>query len=296
MTIIGFLACETTIPGAEQRRVDAFEHDLMVDAIEPALAACDIALRVVDWEADLSAFDGLNLVLLGSSWNYQDKHAAFLERLETLARRGIVVCNPPQLVRWNSRKTYLRELAESGAATIPTIWEEDPSSAELASALAQFGCDQLVVKRQIGAGAEGQVLFAKGELPPQDWRYGHPAMLQPFLPAILEEGEFSMIFIDGEFSHALRKVAAKGDYRIQTMYGGSEQDYSPTPAEIATARSILSALPQETPLYARIDMVRAQDGGLMLMEAELIEPYLYPIQGPQLGEHLARAIAKRLKL
>lgn len=293
MSTIAFLACETTLPGSQQRRTDAFEHDLMVAALEPALADRGMKLQVIDWEAELAAFDGVDLVLLGSSWNYQDRHEAFLAKLDALEARGIAVCNPAAVVRWNSRKTYLRELAGRGAATIPTIWLEDAGSADLAAAMKEFGCDRLVVKRQIGAGAEGQLLFARDDLPATGWRYGHKAMLQPFLPAIATDGELSLVFVGGTFSHALRKVATAGDYRIQSLYGGSEQDYEPAPAEIAQAEAIIAALPFAAPLYARIDMLR--DGErLLLMEAEMIEPYLYPEQGPQLGERLASAIAERL--
>lgn len=292
---IAFLACATTLPDAPDRRADAAEHDRMVAALAPALAAEGVALRVIDWEAELAAFEGIALAMIGTTWNYWDKPAAFLARLEALEARGIAVANPAELVRWNSRKTYLRELEEAGITTIPTLWQGDVTRAQLEEAFYHFGCDRLVVKRQIGAGAEGQELFARGELPGPDWCYGHAAMLQPFLATIQDAGEVSLIFIDGAFSHALRKTAAPGEYRIQSLYGGSEQDYAPSEDEIAAAQNVLDALPFDPPLYARIDMVRSERGELLLMEAEMVEPYLYPEQGPQLGERLARAIAARVQ-
>jgi glutathione synthase/RimK-type ligase-like ATP-grasp enzyme len=121
-------------------------------------------------------------------------------------------------------------------------------------------------------------------------------MVQPFLPAIAEEGELSFVFIDGEPSHALRKRPAQGDYRIQSLYGGRESAFDPAPSEIAAASAVLAALPVAPPVYARIDMLRDNDGALRLMEAELIEPYLYPEQGERVGEHLARALARRLAM
>lgn len=299
MITIGFLACETTLPGAEkrsaERRGDAFEHDMMIAAIEPAFAAHGLELRVMDWEADLAAFDGIDLVLLGTAWNYQDKPLAFLEKLDALAARGIIVCNSPDMVRWNATKTYLRDLAEAGARTIPTLWREDVTEKGALEAMETFGTDRVVVKRQIGAGALGQELLRRGSLPGRDWRFGHPAMLQPFLPAIAEEGELSFIFIGGEFSHALLKRPADGDYRIQSLYGGQESVHEASAEEKAAASAIIASLPfEETPLYARIDMLRDTDGALLVMEAEMIEPYLYPEQGPELGNRLARAVAKRV--
>ena len=110
----------------------------------------------------------------------------------------------------------------------------------------------------------------------------------------MAEGELSFIFIDGAICHALVKRAADGDYRIQSLYGGTEEVYQPTEDDLAAAQAVLEAVPFDTPLYGRIDMLRMEDGGLALMEAELIEPYLYPVQGPQLGERLAEAVSKRM--
>lgn len=294
MTKVAFLACETTLPGAGSRREDAFEHDLMIANLDPAFTAKGLALTVIDWEVPLDKFEGVDAVLLGTSWNYQDKSDAFLAKLDALAARDILVCNPPDIVRWNIAKTYLHDLEESGARTIPTLWRETVSEKAIAEALNIFECDRVVVKRQIGAGAEGQELIARGAIPDREWSFGHAAMIQPFLPAIATQGELSFIFIDGQLSHALRKRAAKGEYRIQSLYGGTEEVYVPTPNEAKAAQSIIDALPFTTPLYARIDMLVDNNGELALMEAELIEPYLYPQQGPQLGDRLAEAILQRI--
>jgi len=118
-------------------------------------------------------------------------------------------------------------------------------------------------------------------------------MVQPFLSTIQDEGGYSFIFIDGGFCHALLKTAKSGDYRIQSSYGGTETAVTPSASDLADATAILATL-DETPLYARVDMLRGEDGGLLLMELELIEPYLYPLEGPELGPMMARAVASRL--
>ncbi|MBV7264646.1 ATP-grasp domain-containing protein [Erythrobacter ani] len=294
MPTIAFLACETTLPGSGDRRGDAYEHDLMVAALQPSFDKHGLDLRVIDWEAPLEDFGGVDLALLGTAWNYHDKAEIFLNRLEELSAGGITVCNPPGIVRWNASKTYLVELAESGARTIPTRWLDDVTAADGLAAMNEFECEKLVVKRQVGAGAIDQILLRREALPNENWRFGHRAMIQPFLPAIASEGELSFIFIDGNLSHALRKRPAASDYRIQSLYGGTETVYHPSAEEIAAAAAIIAALPFPVPLYARIDMLRAEDGALMVMEAELIEPYLYPEQGPDLGDRIASAIAKRV--
>lgn len=295
MTTIAFLACETTLPGSSARREDAFEHDLMIAAIQPAFEARGWMLKVIDWEAPMDAFASVDLVMVGTSWNYWDKVEAFLAKLGALEAAGIRVCNPPEIVRWNIRKTYLRELADRGASTIPTLWLDEMDAQNAMAAMDEFSCDKIVVKRQIGGGAEGQEMLARGQIA-DDWRFTHKAMVQPFLPSIAQSGELSFLFFGGTYSHCVRKLPRAGDYRIQSLYGGTEVTYEPTDAEQAQAAAIIAALPFEAPLYARIDMLEDESGALLLMEAELIEPYLYPEQGSRMGKTLAAAITKELEV
>jgi len=294
MRRVAYLASAGTLPGSPERRGDAFEHDRMVEALAPAFAARDMALTPIDWRAPLGDFNGMDAALIGTPWDYFDHAAEFLERLDALQARGIPVMNAPEVVRWNIEKTYLRDLAERGAPTIPTLWLADADRAGVVAAMDRLATDDVVVKRQIGGGALGQERFTRGSLPAADWRLGHAAMIQPFLPAIVSEGEISLIFVGGAFSHALRKRAADGDYRIQSLFGGREEDFVPSSAELSQAEAVLAACPFPPPVYARVDMVRLPSGRLAVMEAELIEPYLYPEQGPGLGERLARAVERRL--
>ena len=233
------------------------------------------------------------LVLLGTAWDYQDHLPEFLARLAELQVLGIKVCNPPEVVRWNGDKRYLQQLGNTGLPTIPTLWFDTVGKSEVAIALDAFEADRVVVKRQIGAGGLGQHSFAREALPEAGWTMGHPAMIQPFLPSVVEEGEYTFVFIDRHFSHSVLKKAAKGEYRIQSLYGGSEHDFAPSPDDLAAAQAVVSALPFDDLLYCRIDMARLPSGELAVMEAEAIEPYLYPEQGPQLGERLASAILRR---
>lgn len=291
---IAFLACPATLPGSPTRRPDAFEHDLQVGALRDGLAGRAEVLEL-DWRAPLEELAECQLAVLGTVWDYTDYPAEFLARLEDLAAAGVQVCNPPEVVRWNADKGYLAELAKRGAPSIPTLWPNDPGEAEIHAAFAHFGCDRVVVKRRVGAGAVGQFSFVRGDPALAGWRMGHAAMVQPFLPAIQQEGELSLIFIAGMFSHALWKRAVPGDYRIQSLYGGTEHAVTPDAADLTQAEAVIAMLPFEAPtLYARIDMVRGLDGQMALIEAELIEPYLYPRQGPQLGERLGEAILARL--
>ncbi|WP_247713430.1 ATP-grasp domain-containing protein [Qipengyuania polymorpha] len=282
------------MPGHGPRRGDAFEHDLEVAALRPAFAAEGLELVEIDWRAPLREFEGLALVLLGTAWDYQDHPTEFLVRLEALAGMGIAVCNPPRVVRWNTEKTYLRELEERGANIVPTVWLEDAGRDDVLAAMEMFGTGRVVVKRQVGAGGLGQHSFTREDLPDSNWHMGRACMVQPFLPSVVDEGEYTFVFIDGAFSHGVLKRAAEGEYRIQSLYGGREEDYVPEPADLAHAQAVVAALPFTDLLYCRVDMARLPSGELAVMEAEAIEPYLYPEQGPGLGMRVATAIKRRL--
>lgn len=286
---IAFLACAETMPGAPDRRPDAFEHDLQIGALRAGLDGRGTVVDI-DWRAPIGAFDGFDLALLGTPWDYFDRADEFLARLEALEARGVIVANAPAVVRWNLDKGYLAELAGRGAAAIPTLLIDDPGRAEVEQALDHFACDRVVVKRRVGAGALGQFDFTRERLPDHGWRLGHRALVQPFLPGIVAEGEYAMVFVGGAFSHALVKRAAPGDYRVQSLYGGQESAIDPAPADRAAAEAIFAALPFPAPLYARIDLVRGPDGALCLMEAELIEPFLYPLQDAGFAARYANAV------
>ena len=119
-------------------------------------------------------------------------------------------------------------------------------------------------------------------------------MIQPFFHQVQMEGEYSFVFVDGDFCHAVIKKPKQGDYRVQSIYGGYEKKITPNCRDLTSAYNVIDALPLQMPLYARIDMIRGHDNQLMLMEAELIEPYLYPEQGPELGTKLTEGLIKGL--
>lgn len=290
MPKIAFLACPDTLPGSPTRRPDAFEHDLLFDALDQGLAG-RADLTAIDWRAPLDQLTQFDCAYLGTPWDYTEAKDEFLDRLDALEAAGVRVCNPAPVIRWNADKLYLQELEARGAPSIPTLWPEAPNSADVTAAFDHFGTDRVVVKRRVGAGAIGQYSFTRDAPPPADWQMDQPAMIQPFLPAIQSEGELSFIFVSGQLSHALIKRAAPGDYRIQSLYGGSEVTLDPAPTDRAAAEAVMAMLPFALPpVYARIDMVRLESGQLAVIEAELIEPYLYPEQGPDFGRLLAEGL------
>lgn len=293
MPTIAYLSSRDMLPGSPDARPDRWELDLQWAALEPSCRALGLHLELRAWDEPGLADEPYEAFVLGTTWDYFRRAEEFLALLDRLAEKAPVL-NPPALVRWNADKGYLRELAARGLATVPTRWLDRMDEPAVAEAFAAFDTPTLVAKPVVGAGAARQVLLRQGQpLPAAELCPPGATMLQPFLPSIQSEGELSLLFMGAEFSHALRKRPASGDYRVQSCYGGAEQVHRPSADELGLARTTLAELPAE-PLYARVDLVRGLDGQLAVIELELIEPYLYPEQGPELGPLFARALRARL--
>lgn len=243
-----------------------------------AFARVNVAARPLPWPG---AGNTPALALL--AWGYH----LDAERWTTLLGRWpatMPLFNDPALMRWNTRKTYLAELEAAGVPTVPTLFGT-PS----AEAFDQFGTDELVVKPQVSAGSHLTQRVRRGEPLP----LLPDAMVQPFLPAIQSEGEYSLFFIAGALTHAIVKRPAGNDFRIQPQFGGRNERWHPDAEALAVADAALRAAPGPV-TYARIDLVRRLDGRLALIELEAIEPDLYFEHGPGVLERLAEAVARAL--
>ncbi len=289
MKHVAFLSAACMLKDNPEARKDYWEHDLEFGALAPACLAAGIELTTCIWDDpgfDATAWDA---AVIGTCWDYMQKPQAFIETLERIATQTRLL-NPIDIVRWNQRKTYLKDLAARGAPTIETLWADRADAATIAGAFDALGCDDIVVKPVVGASAWRQARIRRGEaLPKAENLPIAQCMIQPFLPAVSEEGEYAFLFFGRAFSHCARKLPAKGDYRVQSEYGGREELHNPTASELALASAVLDCVEGDL-LYARVDMLRGLDGKLALIELELIEPYLYPQQGPQMGATFARAL------
>jgi glutathione synthase/RimK-type ligase-like ATP-grasp enzyme len=216
--------------------------------------------------------------------------------------------NAPALVQWSVDKRYLKDLETRGVATVPTIWvsatdgEEIP---DLDTLIAEQGwTGGVVVKPAISATAHETWRIAPNDASSHQARFrklvtAKPSgvMVQPFLPEIAE-GEWSLVFLGGEFSHAVRKRPADGDFRVQHDFGGTIERLDPSASIIEDARVALRASAHATDthvediLYARVDGVERL-GRLLLMELELIEPVLFFAQAPGAAARMAELIVSR---
>ena len=221
------------------------------------------------WTADL---DGFDLVLPLLAWGYHLAGAQWAGATERWRTAGLRVWNPPPVLQWNADKSYLGRLAEAGAPIVPTRFVERLSPTEMAEAAAAFGTERLIAKPRISAGAWRTIRWAPGAS--LDDGPAGSAIIQPYLPAIETEGEVSLIYLGGAFSHAIRKRPQPGDFRVQPEYQGIIGAHQPAPDEQAAAEAALAVV-EEPLLYARVDLVRDLGGRPVLMELELVEPDLY---------------------
>ena len=235
----------------------------------------DLSFRSWTDTGDLSGF---SLILPLLAWGYQRDVAGWYALLDRLEREALRVANPARVLRWNSDKAYLAEMAAAGVPTVPTMMREAMNDAALDSARSLFGTNRLVIKPPVSGGADGTFLIGASDPLPAE-AVGRRMLIQPYLPAIAAEGEMSLFFFGGRYSHAISKHPANGDFRVQEQFGGSERRIDPPAEALALAETVFAATEElmgHAPLtYARVDMLRDEDGNFRLMELEAIEPSLF---------------------
>ncbi|MDZ4813977.1 MAG: hypothetical protein SGI99_15400 [Pseudomonadota bacterium] len=278
------LATSVLIPGIHPDD-EHLANSLKRLGIEPT--ACIWNDPGIDW----SRFDA---VLMRTTWDYFQHYTAFKRWLDWLA---IPTINNKPLLHWNSDKRYLLELEQQGVEIIPT---RITTAQGLRETLAAISTREVVVKPTVSGGAwqtlrgvVGEEAFerAMAQLP-QELGY----MVQAFVPEIVSSGEWSLLFFDGRYSHAVIKRAATGDYRVQGQFGGSTEAIEPSAAIFASAQRALTAVAaigHADHAYVRVDGVMVDDR-FLLMELEMIEPSLFLTERPDAAERFARNLRKRL--
>ncbi len=242
------------------------------------------------WDDPAVAWSSFQTVVIRTTWDYFHRLDAFLDWTGRVEASGARLVNPAETVRWNSRKTYLRDLAAAGVAVVPTEWVDAPES--LDAIRARRGWDEVVLKPVISGGAHRTIIVSGTDGPAQAEldllaREGG-AMVQPLRPEIRTEGEWSLVFFGGAFSHAVVKRPAAGDFRVQSEFGGTVERVEPLPDMIAEATAVLRASGHPW-VYARVDGL-ARAGHLEVMELEIIEPELFLDQHEQAADRLADAL------
>ncbi len=263
----------------------------------PALAAHGVSAEPCVWDDPAVRWHAYELVVVRSTWDYADRRDAFLAWCVTTP----ALLNAVDVITWNTDKRYLRELEHAGIPIVPTTWitaGDEPEPASLPGG-------EVVVKPSISAGARNTSRYPAGDRSGA-WTHvrqllaaGHTVMVQPYLESVDTAGETGLIFIDGVFSHAVRKGPVLRVPGVATDRLWAPEEITrrePDADERAVADATLNALPwpRDSMLYARVDLVRRDDGAVALLELELTEPSLFLGYGPEAAARLATGIARRL--
>lgn len=249
----------------------------------------------VSWRDKDVDWNDFEVVLIRTPWDYQRDPEKFLQVLETIENSSAHLENSLAIVRWNLNKKYLADLESRSIAIVPTIWKaKGISETEIDQWLGHFNTTELVIKPTVSATAEHT--YRISEFAPEliDVFKDREYMVQPFMPAIVSEGEYSLFYFDGEFSHAILKTPKTQDFRVQEEHGGIITAIEPDETLRAAAKRVFDAM-GEIPLYARVDLVRDVTGNFLVMELELIEPSLYLRMDADAPARFARAFDARMR-
>jgi glutathione synthase/RimK-type ligase-like ATP-grasp enzyme len=269
--------------------------ELEAELLAAALTERGVETAIAPWGSDASMAGGL--IVIRTTWDYTDDRDAFLAWGRLADTKGVLL-NPLDVIVWNSHKSYLLDLAYAGVPMIPTaLVPRAASVADQRDVLEEYE-GEIVIKPAVSVGAIG-ALRAVASSPEAAAHLAArvdlgDVLVQPFEPTVTD-GEVSLIYLGGEFSHAVRKFPAEGEYRVQEMYGGTIEPHTPTADELAVGVTVLAAVTDEL-AYARVDLL-ATPHGPAVMELELIEPQLFldvePASAGRLADHLVEVLASR---
>ncbi len=232
----------------------------------------------VAWRSkpDWNEFDA---VYICTPWDYPEHAAEFMAALESIDASRAVLYNDFAIAQWSLEKTYLRDVEARGDAIVPSTWYDSFNAADVPGYFEEHQVDRVVIKPTIGANAKDTFVLSKPvgaeQLKALTKTFsGQRFFVQPFIENIQTEGEFSLFFFNGEYSHAIQKIPKQGDFRVQEEHGAEIVKVTPSADLLQTAHTVFAHI-EPMPVYGRGDWVRGPDGRFLLMELELIEPSLY---------------------
>jgi len=258
-----------------------------------ALDGLGLASVRVDWSRADEDWSQYRCAVFRTTWDYFDRFGEFtawLDRVEDQTQ----LCNPASIVRWNMDKHYLADLAARGVPVVRSRFVERGSTASLTELIDETGWAEAVIKPCVSGAARHTYRVNRANADRLDAIFqpllaAEAFLFQPFEASIMETGEDSLMVFGGRYSHAVRKRAKPGDFRVQDDHGGTVGPHQPTREQIELAERAIAAC-DPVPAYGRVDMIRDSTGRHAIMELELIEPELWLRFHPPAAEALARAI------
>ncbi|QNN40630.1 ATP-grasp domain-containing protein [Pedobacter roseus] len=250
-------------------------------------------IEKIIWNDQNVNWENYSHAILKSPWDYFDLIEDFYAWLDLLEAKKVKLLNPIEVVRWNSNKKYLQEIEAAGLKIIPSAFINKQENVTLKHFFEKFNTNKLIVKPCISGGAKNTFKVTAENVEEVNQKLdqliqNEDFIIQPFLPEILESGEWSFIFFNGIYSHSLIKQAKPGDFRVQPAHGGTVHPQYPDAELIAMAQQYVNSFAKNC-LYARVDGTFVK-GEFLLMELELIEPFLFLNTDPQNYEKYYKAL------
>lgn len=262
-----------------------------------ALAKRGIEVDAALWNDPAVNWSSYSAVVIRSCWDYHMKPDEFRAWLDELESQRVVLWNPYRVVRWNMDKAYLNDLGEQDIPVLASVWLSRGEKADLGQLIRQKSWKQVVVKPAISAAANDTDIISLGRTGDHQKRFESllekgGVIVQAFAEEIHTSGEWSLVFFNKQYSHAVIKRPQNGDFRVQRDYGGTAHPIDAPSHLIDQAQSILGAIDDDL-LYARVDGIE-RDGQLFLMELELIEPHLFFELHPRAADRFADALIEKM--
>ncbi len=232
----------------------------------------------ISWRKENVNWSDYDSVIVRSTWDYQNDSEKFISVLEKINNVSHLE-NDLDLMKWNMNKNYLFGLGQKGVKIVDTIWEKSFNINLADEYFEKLNTDEIIIKPNISANADNTFRLTREKLNKNLGQLekifaSREFMVQPFLKNIIDEGEYSLFFFNGKFSHSVLKKPKENDFRVQEEHGGNIQPFKVSSELILIAENIIKKL-STIPLYGRVDLVRTKENEFALIELELIEPSLY---------------------
>lgn len=283
----------------EDSETDTYKHNVFLEdaLLKEALDALGLHTQRLAWDDPTFDWSTTKAIVFRTTWDYFDRFEEFSKWLKHV-RSVTTLINSAKTIYWNIDKHYLFDMQANGVSICETYAIEKGSSQSLSELMNMYRLKEAVLKPCISGAARHTYKInaeniARNEPIFKDLIAKEAMLLQPFQKNIVSKGEISMMVMDGQFTHAVLKIAKQGDFRVQDDFGGTVHPYTPTHAEIEFAEHAVKSCP-EPPLYARVDVFLDNNNQLALAELELIEPELWFRFAPNAATVLAKGIQKRI--
>lgn len=275
----------------QQRYATGTTHDENNTLLQYLLAQ-GLDIENVIWNDPEADWNKYSVAVLKSPWDYHEYYAEFCAWLDKTEGLGIALYNPYHIIRWNGDKHYLQEIADSGLAVVASLFVEKDTKPHLQEYFGKLNAQQLVIKPCVSASAKHTLVVTPENVAGREAELHQllqedSFLIQPFMEEILN-GEISLLFFAGRYSHSILKLPKPGDFRVQHFHGGTIQPYEATNELIGNAQEYVTCYAGDC-LYARVDGILV-NGHFQLMELELIEPYLYLSSHPDGYLHYYEAL------